>query len=299
VVVDLHRAIVGPATPTVAVEVDRQRTEADPDSVDVGQSTADALLEALVSNIHGVLGDDLVGIYLYGSYVSGGFDAGASDLDLVAVTSTEVVRIDLVGLEQVHQDIVRKDPEWSDRIECVYIGRAALRSFRTSPGPLAVISPGEPFHLRNDRPLEWLQNWYLIRQTGVALYGLPADAVIPPITRTEFVAATARYAKETAGRSLAGASPGSLAYAVLTMCRANRTVRTLSPGSKQEGAGWTRDRMPEWAGLIDAALRCRLSRGTYGFDDEPTRIAAERFIGLLAAEIERYWAAKGRPLVPD
>lgn len=284
---------------TVAPEVDRQRIEADPDSVDVGHPTADALLEALVSNIRGVLGDDLVGIYLYGSYVSGGFDPGVSDLDLVAVTSTEVVQIDLLDLEQVHQDIVHKYPEWSDRIEIVYIGRAALRSFRTSPGPLAVISPGEPFHLRDDRPVEWLQNWYLVRETGVALYGPAADAVVPPITRTEFIAATARYAMETAGRNLAGASPGSLAYAVLTMSRALITVDTQTPLSKQEAAEWTRERMPEWAWLIDAALRCRLSRGTAGFDDEPTRIAAQRFLGLLAAEIEGSWADTGRPIVPN
>lgn len=267
--------------------------------MDGSQSTVDALLEVIVSSIRGVLGDDLLGIYVYGSYVSGGFDPGVSDLDLVAVTSPEVVRIDLGGLEQVHQDIVRRDPEWSDRIEIVYIGRAALRSFRTSPGPLAVVSPGEPFHLRDDRPLDWLQNWYLIREAGVALYGPAADAVVPPITRTEFVEAAVRYAAESSSRSFAEASPGSIAYAVLTMCRAHRTVQTLLPCSKQEAATWTRERMPEWAWLIDAALRCRLSRGTHGFDDEPTRIAAERFIGLLAAEIQRCWAATGRPLIPD
>lgn len=42
---------------------------------------------------------------------------------------------------------------------------------------------------------------------------------------------------------------------------------------------------PEWAWLFDAARRCRLSRGTTGFDDEQTRAAAETFIGLFADEI--------------
>jgi hypothetical protein len=43
--------------------------------------------------------------------------------------------------------------------------------------------------------------------------------------------------------------------------------------------------MPEWAWLIEAALACRLSRGTAGFDDERTRAAAEDFIQRLGDEI--------------
>lgn len=265
--------------------IDGEGIGAEAQSMDGDDPVPGSLLERLVADIRTILGADLVGIYLYGSTVSGGFDAGVSDLDLVAVTSPEVEAIDLAGLERMHRDFVRRNPEWSDRIEVVYIGRAALSSFRTSPGPLAVISPGEPFHLREERLVEWLQNWYLVRETGVALHGPDAAAVIPPITWTEFVAATVRYAVEISRRSFDGATPGSLAYAVLTMCRAFRTVHTQTHGSKQEAAAWTRERMPEWAWLIDALLRCRLSGGRSGFDDGETRAAAERFIRLLAHEI--------------
>jgi hypothetical protein len=143
-----------------------------------------------------------------------------------------------------------------------YVGRATLEAFRTSPGSLAVISPGEPFHVRDDRVAEWLQNWYLLRETGVPLYGAEAAATVPPIAWAEFVAATVRYADELRNRSRLGAGGGVLAYTILTLCRALRTVRTQTHGSKQEAAAWTRERMPEWAPLIDAALECRLSRGT-------------------------------------
>jgi len=61
------------------------------------------LLDALTAAIRGVLGDDLVGLYLYGSAVSGGFDAGVSDLDLAAVTGPEVEALDLAGLERLHR----------------------------------------------------------------------------------------------------------------------------------------------------------------------------------------------------
>ena len=39
------------------------------------------LLDELVADIRGVIGDDLLGLYLYGSAVTGGFDPGASDID--------------------------------------------------------------------------------------------------------------------------------------------------------------------------------------------------------------------------
>jgi Domain of unknown function (DUF4111)/Nucleotidyltransferase domain len=240
---------------------------------------------ALASEIHGVLGDDLVGLYLYGSAVSGGFDPGVSDIDLVAVTSPEVDALDLARLGRLQNAFVGRYPEWSDRLEIVYIGRATLRSFRTSRGSLAVMSPGEPFHVRDDRVAEWLQNWYLLRETSVCLYGAEAAAIVPSIALSEFVAATVRYADEVRNRSRVGASGGVLAYTILTMCRALRTTQTQTYGSKQEAAAWARERMPEWAGLIDAALTCRLSRGTIGFDDDRSRTAAETFIALLADEI--------------
>jgi predicted nucleotidyltransferase len=242
-------------------------------------------LESLLSEIHLVLGRDLVGAYLYGSYVSGGFDPGVSDLDLVVVTAPRVETIDLAALERVHADFASHHPEWDDRIEVAYLGRKALASFRTSQGPVAVISPGEPFHLRSEPPSAWLQNWYLVRETGLALYGPDPTAIIPLVAWSEFVTATRRYAGEMGKRSVEALTPGALAYGVLTMCRALMTVRTQRHVSKEEAAAWTRERMPEWASLIDAALRCRMSRGAVGFDDDATRAAAGRFIRLLGREL--------------
>lgn len=244
-----------------------------------------ALVEDLVASIQAVLGGDLVAAYLYGSYVSGGFDPDVSDLDLVAVTSSEADELDLAGLEQMHRDLVGWHPSWDDRIEVAYIGRATLASFRTSLGRLAVISPGEPFHLRDDRVAAWVQNWYLVRTTGVALHGPSAEAHVPPVSWSEFAAATAQYAKQLTGRSLADSSPASVAYAVLTMSRAVTTVRTQTLPSKQEGAAWVRRAFPQWSWLVDEALLCRLARGTVGFSDQQTRAAADELIGFLAAEI--------------
>jgi hypothetical protein len=242
-----------------------------------------SIIETLVSDLCTVLGDELVGLYLYGSAVSGGFDEGVSDIDIVAVTRPDVSALDIAALGRMHVDFVRRHPAWIDRLEIVYIGQATLGSFRRG-GSLAVISPGEPFHVRDGAEL-WLQNWYLARETGVTLFGADAATVFPPVTQSEFLAATARYADEVRQRDLEAMSPGDRAYTVLTMCRALRTLRTRAQCSKQEAAAWTRELMPEWAWLIEAALACRLSRGTAGFDDERTRAAAEDFIQRLGDEI--------------
>ena len=253
--------------------------------MDPERAAVAALLDELVADIRSALGDDLVAIYLFGSYVAGDFEPGVSDLDLVAVSTRQLHEPDLITLDRTHRSFADRHPDWSDRIEVVYISVDALRSFRTSRGRLAVISPGEPFHLRDERPADWIQNWYLVRETGVALLGPVATQLIPPIAWPEFVAASRRYAREIAARSLDDVSPGQLAYNVLTICRALRAVETDTLSSKREAADWVRERDPDQAWLIDAALRCRLSGGMIGFDDPGSRSEAVEFIRQVADRI--------------
>jgi predicted nucleotidyltransferase len=110
------------------------------------------LVQELTSGIGAGLGEGLVGLYLYGSSVSGGFEAEVSDIDLLVVTSRDVSEIDFADLEAVHRHFVERHPAWNDRLEIVYVGRGTLRSFRGG-GCLAVISPGEPFRIRDGAEL--------------------------------------------------------------------------------------------------------------------------------------------------
>jgi hypothetical protein len=224
-----------------------------------------------------------VALYLYGSAVSGGFDTGVSDVDLLAVTARDLSDTDLATVSAFHRAFVELRPEWDDRLEIVYVGHDTLARFRAG-GLLGVISPGEPFHVRDGVEL-WLQNFYLVRETGVPLFGPGPAELIPAISWPEFIAATARYAEEVRRRSLQDAAPAARAYAVLTMCRALCTIRSGRPCSKHEGAEWARSRMPEWASLVDEAERCRLSKGQVGLTDEAALEAAEAFIGLVGDEI--------------
>ncbi|MGC8633372.1 MAG: aminoglycoside adenylyltransferase domain-containing protein [Candidatus Limnocylindrales bacterium] len=237
----------------------------------------------LMAELGSALKRDLLAVYLYGSVVVGGFDEGVSDIDRLVVTRHDLDAPAIARIERFHGQTIEQFPEWNDRLELVYVARPTLAHFRDGGG-LGVISPGEPFHIRDGIEL-WLQNLYLVRETGTALAGPDVRSAIPAISWPEFLGATRRYAEEVRTRNLRDAAPGARAYAVLTMCRALCTVRSSRPCSKRESATWVRDRMPGWAPLIDAAVRCRLSRGRVGFADDESRQAAETLVRALAAAV--------------
>jgi predicted nucleotidyltransferase len=210
------------------------------------------MLRRVFDDIRAVLHEDLTGLYLYGSVVSGDFIPGISDLDLLAVTRRDITLADLAQLEAIHAAIVRDRPEWEDRIEVAYLSAEGLRTFREQRSPLAIISPGEPLHLI-DAGSDWLMNWYLIRTSGVALYGPPVTEAIPPIAREEYLAAVREHLS-SADAWIARATsrkPGS--YAVLTAARGHYTLMHGEHASKAKTAAWMKEQFPEWAGLIDRA----------------------------------------------
>ena len=131
-------------------------------------SSVDAMLEPFLADLRDVLGPSLVGLYLYGSAVEGGFDEGVSDVDLLAVTSVAAARLDLKRLDAVHRAVIARDPSWEDRLEIVYVSAGAVADSAATAEQLAVVSPGEPFHLSGP-VADWLQNWYFVRRRSVAL----------------------------------------------------------------------------------------------------------------------------------
>src|SRR5260370_36706708 len=66
------------------------------------------LLELLLSGIQKILGEKLVGLYLYGSLVSGDFDNGSSVIDLIAALYSDIDDRDFTHLYIMHIDIYTK-----------------------------------------------------------------------------------------------------------------------------------------------------------------------------------------------
>lgn len=204
-------------------------------------------------------GRSLTGLYLHGSLITGGFDPNVSDLDLIAVLTGDAGAALTLELEAMHERLKARHPSWSDRIEAVYVAANQLTRFREDVVRLAVISPGEPFHVvRGGR--DWILTWYPAREDGVALAGPPTDAVIPAIALEEFMVALRDHVLGARAWLRPGTDRAEVAYAVLTVCRGLYTLRFGSRPSKARAAAWAIVTFPTWTELIERALRWRTQR---------------------------------------
>jgi predicted nucleotidyltransferase len=163
------------------------------------------LAEQLLAAQRQVLGDRLLGLYLFGSATTGSFQAGISDIDTLAVLATDPSANDLAGLATMHERLIKDAPAWYDRVEVDYLSATALANFRTGSWPAARISPGEPFHpIQIDH--RWVTDWYHVLISGVTLHGPPPQQFIPPISHSEFVEAVRQQLLEWPDR-LVGLRP--------------------------------------------------------------------------------------------
>ncbi|MFO7170385.1 MAG: DUF4111 domain-containing protein [Chloroflexota bacterium] len=245
----------------------------------------DGLILKLRRSIQAILGERLVGLYLYGSLVTGDFDPRVSDVDLLAVTASDIDEREFERLRGMHQAIAAASPAWDDRIEVAYLSAAALRTFRERASRIAVISPGEPFHFK-EAGKDWLINWWVIRSSGVALIGPPPEALIDPISDEEFLRAVSEQVVEWQDWVEHMRRRGSQAYAILTMCRALYAISNRAQVSKLQAARWAQARFPQWAPLIERALAWRVAPDDAGVDHEATFGETVGFVRFTLAHIQ-------------
>ncbi len=210
------------------------------------------LIDKLHNSIKITLGDKLRGLYLFGSLVGGDFDPKTSDIDLLAIVESDISEDDLRSLKVMHQNFVREYPEWRDRIEVAYVGVEAMRKFKTDTVTIARISPGEPLHYR-DMNIQWLMDWYMVQEQGLAIEGPSPKVLIPVITKDEFVASLKGEYPSWLERAKEARRVGYQSYVVLSLCRSLYAIRFGQQVSKFKGASWAATEYPQWAHLIQQA----------------------------------------------
>src|SRR5689334_18419057 len=99
------------------------------------------LLADLLARMQAILGDKLVGLYLYGSLVTGDFDDTVSDIDLLAAITDDLTEPQFSALQAMHHQFVADYPERQDRLEIAYLSLGALQTFKTQSSPIGIISP--------------------------------------------------------------------------------------------------------------------------------------------------------------
>lgn len=250
-------------------------------------SEINEILATLLSQIHAILGAKLEGLYLYGSLVAGDFDPNISDIDLLAVTSTMCDEQELDLLKRMHDDLADEYRRWKDRIEVQYVTVNALQTFKSKPSMIAAISPGEPFHTK-EAGKDWMVNWYVVQEKGRVLFGPSPKTFIDPISKAEFLQDVEEHAymwRDWIGNI--SKRPGSQAYAVLTLCRALYTYIHGEQVSKKQAAEWAQGYLPQWAPVIQNALRRRAAQWEETEEHPETFPETVRFVNYVIDQIER------------
>ena len=215
-----------------------------------------SLIEELLSRIQASLADRLRGLYLFGSLVTGDFDVEASDVDLLAIVESDIDDTTLIALKEMHDEVIRLYPEWEDRIEVAYVSVNAMKTFKIHPSRIARISPGEPLHYR-DMDIQWLMDWYQVRQQGITVFGPPPQQYIPYLSTEEFIQSLQNHLPwwKTAARD--ARTVGHQSYIILSLCRSLYAIQHHQQISKLAAGEWASREFPEWSQLIRDALRWR------------------------------------------
>jgi predicted nucleotidyltransferase len=245
-----------------------------------------ALLKDLLSRMQDILGEKLLGLYLYGSLVWGDFDEDISDIDMLAVLDSDLMESERTVLKKMHEKFAQDYPAFDNRIEVQYLAKEGLKTFKTQESPMSVISPGEPFHTIKVNK-DWLMNWYFVQEYGVILFGPHPEQFIDYISKDEFIETVRKhaldwqeYVKHTKhSRPYQG-------YAIMTMCRSLYTIKNGEQISKKKAAEWVAKQFPEYAELIHNAFQWREEFRNKDIDHEATYQETEQFVRFIIRKLE-------------
>jgi hypothetical protein len=247
----------------------------------VSSPQADAILQLLVPGIQALLGDQLVGVYLFGSLALGDFDPASSDIDFVAVTADEVDESHLRALQAFHASLFASGLPLADQVEGAYLSRAALRVYDPATARHPHIDRGEPDLRLKPFYMDWVIQRYSLREHGVVLVGPPIQTLIDPISPAALRAAVSDLLHFWWEPMLSDTSrlqhTGYLAYAVATMCRMLYTLEHGGLVSKPAAGRWALAHLDKrFASLIQRALAYQLTPADIPATQELLRYTLDR-----------------------
>jgi hypothetical protein len=226
-----------------------------------GYPDVDRLLAHLVVEVRDVLGDELVGFYLYGSLSLGDFDLESSDIDFLAATRGVLPNTTLDELAAMHARIAASGIPYAGRLEGSYIPLRALRRYDPADNLHPTIGMDWDFGLGQHKT-NWILERHILREHGRALFGPPPRELIDPVAPDDLRAATREMLLGFWSQQLDGpewlCTREYQAFAILTMCRALHTIAEGAVVSKRAAAEWAKRALdPAWTPLISRALAWR------------------------------------------
>src|SRR5258708_16552314 len=146
------------------------------------------VLALLLARQRALLGELLVGLYLYGSLATGDFDRASSDIDFVAATSVTLDETAVAALRALQAEMAASGGAWGRRLEGAYLPLAALRRDEPARCQHPFLSETTPFGVFA-LGVDWVINRSTLRQRGVVVYGPAPATLINPVTPSELTAA--------------------------------------------------------------------------------------------------------------
>jgi predicted nucleotidyltransferase len=239
-----------------------------------GYPDANALLQALLAGVQDILGEELVGVYLFGSLALGSFDPRTSDVDVLVVTAGELAEAPLARLQAFHARLYASDLPLATEVEAAYIPVSAVRRWYPNDNWHPHIDRGEAHLLVKQHDTDWVVQRYVVREHGVTLYGPHPKTLIDPVSSKKLKEAVRVWMHQwwapMVEDPLPLRQPGYRAYAVLTMCRLAWTLHEGTVLSKPAAARWALQELDgRWGPLIRRAL-------DYPDDDQEGTLADTR-----------------------
>ena len=240
-------------------------------------------LATLTRDFPAMLGDTLVGIYLWGSLTYRAFDARHSDVDCIVVTRHDLTGREFSDLEHWFRCAWETDA-WARKLDLRFVLHHELldkksRCCQFHFGKFVRTgSDGNPFICIN------------LRESGITLWGVNAKHVAPVVSRAELQEALLleiAYLKEDLAANAGDPSDLAfqhLAYAVLTACRISYTASRGTLVSKPQAYDWALQTLPAaWHPLVIAAEKNR--RRLTGVKTVGEETAALEFVRFIGADI--------------
>jgi predicted nucleotidyltransferase len=218
-----------------------------------------AAVGELHSGARAILGEHLVGMYLFGSLAIGDFDPNSSDIDIVVVPNVPLSDSQFAALAGMHARFADSASPWATEIEVSYIPRDALRRYDSAHKLYPRIDRGSGGLSLMAHDVDWIIQRYVLREHGIALVGPDPKMLIDPVQPGDLRRAEVELMRIWWGPM--DEDPAKLqrrgyqTYCVLTMCRVLYMLEHGTVVSKPVAARWVRDELgTRFAGLLERAL---------------------------------------------
>lgn len=251
----------------------------------VEDAHAAEMLQALLSGVRQVMGDNLAGMYVRGSLALGDFHPGSSDIDFLVATRSPVSGKTLADLEDFHDRLAKMSNPYAEELEGAYIDLAELRSYQAGRR-FPTLSRGEALKLAAHGS-NWVLERWTVREHGIILTGPEPKTLIAPISKEQIRSAVTDRLRDWLDWCDQPEDPAwrkplnHLAYVVETMCRALYTLACGEVCSKPRAVEWALGALPEpWHTLVEQSRGWRADNRTT--PDDATIAEVRRFLAWVA-----------------